>query len=215
MYHLPCGWNKQETPCRVRENSEGCGEHCEVPHILLHEKVFGRSQKAGLLHHGRDERTRQDQPTNENLMKKEVCEDPGEHKSVVPTAPEQEEQKELQLCDDEEEHGCSGDRIRRGRPCNQQERRRLDDGTATVSPRRDKNFSNLPWSPMSTPCWVAHHRTGSKKFADPRHFPQTCKRHHYPGRSRESHLGHEVGDKKHECGFEPCHLTGNNPIDRR
>ena len=126
MYHLPCGWNKQETPCRVRENSEGRGEHCEVPHILPHEKVFGRSQKAGLLHHGRDERTRQDQPANENLMKKEVCEDPGEHKSVVPTAPEQEEHKELQLCDDEEEHGCSGDRIRRGRPCNQQERRRRD-----------------------------------------------------------------------------------------
>ena len=60
-------------------------------------------------------------------MEKEVREDPGECKPLVPTAPEQEEHKELPLRDDEEQHGRSGDRVRRGGLRDEQERRRLDD----------------------------------------------------------------------------------------
>ena len=58
---------------------------------------------------------------------------------------------------------------------------------------------------------MAHRRTGSKKFANSGHISQTCKRHHYPRRSREGRLGHEVGDKEHEHGFEHGDLTGDNP----
>ena len=58
---------------------------------------------------------------------------------------------------------------------------------------------------------VAHRVAGSKKFADSGHFSHTHKRHHYSRRLGESHLGHEVGDKKYERGFEPRHLAGNNP----
>ena len=60
-------------------------------------------------------------------MEKEVCEDTGEHKPVVPAACEQEKHKELPLSGDEEPHGRPGDRIRRGGPRDEQERRRLDD----------------------------------------------------------------------------------------
>ena len=151
-------------------------------------------------------------------MEKEVRENPGEHKFVVPTASEQVEHRELPLRDDEEQHGRHGDRIRRGGPRDEQERRRLDDphqgtqrrshqdGAKTFPTRR--GVLRLFCVGCAGTNQVAHRRTGSKEFADPGHFPQTRKRHHYPGRSRESHLGHEVGDKKHERGFEPRHLTG-------
>ena len=193
----------------------------EVLHLLPHEKVFGRSQEDGLLHHGRDERTRQGQPADENPVEKEVRENPGEHKFVVPTASEQVEHKELPLRDDEEQYGRHGDRIRRGGPRDEQERRRLNDshqgrqrrshqdGAKTFPTRR--GVLRLLCVGCAGTNQVAHRRTGSKEFADPGYFPQTRKRHHYPGRSHESHLGHEVGDKKHERGFEPRHLTGNNP----
>ena len=86
--------------------------------------------------------------------------------------------------------------------------------TATGSPRETKTFPTrrgvlrLLRAGCAGTDQVAHRRTGSKTFADPRHISQTCKRHRYPRRSRESHLGHEVGDKEHERGSEPRHLTG-------
>ena len=60
-------------------------------------------------------------------MEKEVRQNPGEHMSVVPTASKQEEHQEISLRGEEEQHGCPGDRIRRGRPRGKQEQLRLDD----------------------------------------------------------------------------------------
>ena len=97
VYHLPRGWNKQETPRGVKGNSKGRDEHRQVLRLLPYENVFERSQKDGLLHHGRDERTRQGQPADENLVEKEVRQNPGKHKPLVPTTPEQEEHKKLPL----------------------------------------------------------------------------------------------------------------------
>ena len=76
-----------------------------------------------------------------------------------------------------------------------------------------RKLSNSPWSPTSTRVGyagtdqVAHRRTGSQVPTDPRHLPQTRERYRHSGRSREGHLEHEVGDKGHERGFEPRHLT--------
>ena len=151
-------------------------------------------------------------------MEEEVRQNPGKHKSVVSTASEQEEHQEVPLRDDEKQHGRAGDRVRGGRPRDEQDQRRLDDphqkrqrrshqhGAKTFQTRR--GVLRLLRAGCTGTDQVAHRRTGSKKFADPRHISQTCKRHHYPRQSRESHLGHEVGHKKHERGFEPCHLTG-------
>ena len=108
MHHLPRGWNKQETPRRVQGSSKSHGEHCEVLHLLPHEKVFVRPEKDGLLHHGRDDRTCQDQPADKNPVEKEVHQNLGKHKPLLPTASKQEEHKELPLHDDEVQHGVLG-----------------------------------------------------------------------------------------------------------
>ena len=68
--------------------TKGRNEYHQVLRLLLYEKVFGRPEKDGLLHHGEDERTRQRQPTDKNPVEKEVGEDLGKHKFVVPTATE-------------------------------------------------------------------------------------------------------------------------------
>ena len=146
-------------------------------------------------------------------MEKKVRQDPGEDKFVVPTASEREEHQGVPLRDNEEPHGCPVDRVRGGRPRDEQEQRRLDDphqrrqrrthqdGTKTFPTCR--GVLRLLRTRRAGTDQVAHRRTGSKKFANQGHFPQTRKR-----RPRESHLGHEVGDKKHERGFEPRHLAG-------
>ena len=86
--------------------------------------------------------------------------------------------------------GVLGDRIRRGGPRDQQERRRLDDshqggqrrshqdGAKTFPTRR--GVLRLVRIGCAGTDQVAHHRTGSKEFANPRHFPQARKRHRYP-----------------------------------
>ena len=92
MYNFPRGRNNQETPRGVQGtegDSKGRDEHRQVLRLLPHEKVFGRSEKDGLLHHGRDERTRQGQPADENPVEKEVRQNPGKHKALVSATPEQ------------------------------------------------------------------------------------------------------------------------------
>ena len=113
-------------------------------------------------------------------MEKEFREDPGEHKFVVLTASEQEKHKKLPLRDDEEQHGRSGDRIRRGGPRDEQERRRLDDPHQRRQ-RRTQQDGTKTFPTRRGVLRLVHRRTGSKKFADSRHFLQTRKGHHYPG----------------------------------
>ena len=116
-------------------------------------------------------------------MEEEVRKDPEEHQPVVPTAPEQEEHKELPLSDDEEQHGPPGVRVRRGGPRDEQERRRLDDPHqgGQRRPHQDgaKTFPTcrgvlrLLRVGCAGTSSLAHRRIGNKEFADPRHLPQT------------------------------------------
>ena len=51
-------------------------------------------------------------------------------------------------------------------------------------------------------------RQGAKSLQTQDIFHRLVKDTITPRRSRESHLGHEVGDKEHKRGFEPRYLTG-------
>ena len=136
---------------------------------------------------------------------------------MVSKASEQEEHQEVPLRDDNEQHGSAGDRVRRGRRRDEQERRRLgnshqgrqrrahQDGAKTFPTRR--GVLHLLRAGCSGTDQVAHRVAGSQVATDLRHLPQTREGYRYSRRSRESHLGHEVGDKEHERGFEPRYLT--------
>ena len=91
VYCFPRGWNKQKTPRRAQGNSKGRNEYRQVLRLLPYEKIHGGSEIDGLLHHERDDGTRPGQPTDENRLDEEICEDPGEHQPLVSTAPEQED----------------------------------------------------------------------------------------------------------------------------
>ena len=129
----------------------------------------------------------------------------------------EQEHYEVPIRYDEEQHGRAGDRVRGGRRRDEQERRRLDDSHQGRQRRthqdETKTFPSvrgvlrLLRAGCAGTDQVAHRVADSKKFVDPRHLSQTCKRHHYPRRSRERHLGHEVGDKGQKRGFEPRYLT--------